>query len=109
VTGPPSSQDKDRLRRNSARVRELFWREWDPIGINAPDGGPKDEYDRYADRAYVMLMHEGRSAKEIADYLHYIASEHMGLGASQSGRDLAGAIADKLVALRSDFESSGQS
>jgi hypothetical protein len=56
-----------------------------------------------------MLMHEGRSAKEIADYLHYIASEHMGLGASQSGRDLAGTIADKLVALRSDFESSGQS
>jgi hypothetical protein len=95
--------------RNRARVRELFWREWDPIGITASGFGPKDEYDRYADRAYVMLMHEGRSVKEIADYLYYIASEHMGLGASQSGKDSAGAIADKLVALRPDFESSSQS
>jgi len=56
-----------------------------------------------------MLMHEGRSAQEIADYLYYIGSEHMGLGASQSGKDLARAIANKLVALRPDFESNDQS
>ena len=56
-----------------------------------------------------MLMHEGRSAKEIADYLYYIGSEYMGLGASQSGKELARAIANKLVALRPDFESNDQS
>jgi hypothetical protein len=95
--------------RNRARVRELFWREWDPIGVTASGFGPKDEYDRYADRAYIMLMHEGRSAQEIADYLYYIGSEHMGLGASQSGKELARAIASKLVALRPDFESNDQS
>ena len=100
-----TGRDKDRSRRNRARVRELFWREWDPISINEA-GAPPDEYDTYADKAYVMLMHEGRTAKEIGDYLYYIASEHMGLGASQSGRDLADVIADKLVALRPDFESS---
>jgi hypothetical protein len=108
VTESNTGQDNDRSRRNRTRVRELFWREWDPIGINAA-GAPPDEYDRYADKAYVMLMHEGRSAKEIADYLYYIGSEYMGLGASQRGKDLANAIAGKLVALRPDFESSVQS
>jgi hypothetical protein len=30
----------------------------DPIGVNSLDG-PQDEYDAYADRAYVMLTLEG--------------------------------------------------
>src|ERR1700722_19502120 len=42
-----------------ARVSELFWREWDPIGVNHNDF-MNDEYDRYAETAYVMLMDEGR-------------------------------------------------
>jgi hypothetical protein len=70
--------DKYRSRRNRARVREIFWLEWDPIGVNDCENA-KDEYDRYADRSYVMLMDEGRSASEIADYLYYISIEHMGL------------------------------
>jgi hypothetical protein len=98
-----ASADKYRSRRNRARVRELFWREWDPIGVNdAPEA--IDEYDNYADRAYVMLMDDGRSAAEIAEYLYYISTEYMGLGTSQQLRELAVKVADKLVTLRPSFE-----
>jgi hypothetical protein len=96
--------DKYRSRRNRMRVRELFWRDWDPIGVNAPGGGPDDEYDRYADRAYVMLMDENRSMEEIANYLYYISSECMGSGANQVQEALAISVATKLVALKPSFE-----
>jgi hypothetical protein len=106
-----SGQDNDRSRRNRTRVRQLFWREWDPIRINDA-GAPPSEYDRYADKAYVMLMHEGRSAQEIADYLYFISSEHMGLGTNERSRqrlrDLANVTAAKVAALRTEFESDGQ-
>jgi len=94
--------DKYRLRRNRARVRELFWREWDPIGVN--DAAPKDEYDRYADKAYVMLMHEGRNVDEIAEYLYYISSEYMGMGESPRLKELAAEVEIKLVALKPALE-----
>jgi hypothetical protein len=97
------SRDKYRSRRNRSRVRELFWREWDPIGVNTALAA-HDEYDRYADRSYVMLMEEGRSELDIADYLYYISSEYMGIGESQRLKDLAIAVAEKLVALRPGFE-----
>jgi hypothetical protein len=97
-----TGRDKYRSRRNRNRVRELFLREWDPIGVNG--SGADDEYDTYADKAYVMLMHEGRSVQEIADYLYYISSEYMGIGATPTQRNLANVTAEKLVALRPDFE-----
>ena len=67
-----------RLRRNRTRVRDLFWHEWDPIGVNEL-GGSITKYDTYADRAYVMLMQEGCSAGEIADYLYQVSTEGFGL------------------------------
>jgi hypothetical protein len=51
-----------------------------------------------------MLMDEGRSTNEIADYLYYISSEYMGMGARPQLKDLACTIAEKLVALRHRFE-----
>jgi hypothetical protein len=85
-------------------VRELFWREWVPIGVNGA-AGAEDEYDWYADKAYVMLMSEGRTAKEIERYLYHISGEHMGMGESPRLRELAAEIATKLVALKPTFES----
>jgi hypothetical protein len=42
-------RDRYRSRRNRAGVSELFWTEWDPIGMNnAPQA--RDEYDAYADQ-----------------------------------------------------------
>jgi hypothetical protein len=108
VTEFGTGRDKYRSRRNRARVRDLFWREWDPICINDLDA-PPNEYDRYADKAYVMLMHEGRSAEEIADYLYFISSQHMGLGTNQRSnqrlRELASLMAQRLAALKPTFES----
>jgi hypothetical protein len=96
--------DRYRSRRNRAKVRELFWREWDPIGINTA-ANAQDEYDNYADRAYVMLMDEQKSAEEIASYLYWVASEYMGLGGNrQSMRGDCETVAEKLAALRPSFE-----
>jgi hypothetical protein len=75
-----------------AEVRELFWREWNPIG----GGVPRDEYDTYADKAHAMV-HEGRSASEIADYLFAISRDRMGLGNDQRFRELADKTATKLI------------
>ncbi len=69
--------NKYQSRENRARVRELLMREWDPIGVAGIDGAA-DEYDRYADKAYVMLMDDRATAREIADYLTEIATKHMG-------------------------------
>lgn len=96
--------DKYRSRRNRSRVRDLFWSEWDPIGINDNEQA-RDEYDRYADRAYVMLMDEQKSTEEIASYLYWVASEHMGLGGSrQSMRGDCESIAEKLMTIKPQFE-----
>jgi hypothetical protein len=96
--------DRYRSRRNRSRVRELFWREWDPIGINNNEQA-RDEYDRYADRAYVLLMDEGKPADEIAAYLYWVACEYMGLGGDrQLIRADCDAVAQRLVALRPALE-----
>lgn len=63
-----------------------------------------DEYDAYADKAYVMLMDDGATADDIAAYLYYIAAEHMGLGRQQRLADSSKAVAESLVALRPELE-----
>ncbi len=88
-----------RLRRNRTRVRDLFWHEWDPIGVNEL-GGSISKYDTYADRAYVMLMQEGCSVGEIADYLYQVSTEGLGLRKSARLRELADVVAGKLDALK---------
>ena len=89
-------------RETLARIRRLLWLEWDPIGVN--DSAPSDEYDRYADTAYLMLMDERGDAETIAKYLYWVAAEYMGLGESEERADAARTIAKKLVALRAEFE-----
>lgn len=66
-------RNKYQSRENRARVREILLRDWDPIGVyGIPQAA--DEYDAYADKAYVMLMDEGATANEIAGYLYIIAT-----------------------------------
>ncbi len=81
-------------------VKRILWEEWDPIGVN--DIAPDDEYDSYAFRVLVM-MKEGRSEKEVADYLNWVAAEHMSLGGHGRNdvilRD-ARSVARKIFALR---------
>lgn len=90
-------------RDDRARVRQLLWLEWDPIGVNEASEAT-DEYDRYADAAYVMLMDERANAEAIAKYLYWVAAVHMGLGESEEQAEAASMIAEKLIALRPEFE-----
>jgi hypothetical protein len=64
---------------------------WDPIGVK---GVPQahDEYDRYAIEVTSMLLSQ-RTKDEIADYLHQIANEWMGL---QTGRERSQNVASEL-------------
>ena len=93
-------RNKYQSRENRARVREILRRDWDPIGV---DGMPADEYDRYADKAYVMLMDDGASASEIARYLYRIATEHMALTNHGYLAERSDEVARLLVQLRPEF------
>jgi hypothetical protein len=56
-----NGRDKYRSRENRRLVRELFMRDWDPIGVrDAPEA--QDEYDAYIGKAYVMLVYETATA-----------------------------------------------
>jgi hypothetical protein len=95
-------RNKYQSRENRARVREILLRDWDPIGVYGIPGAT-DEYDTYADRAYVMLMDEGATVSEIAGYLHSVATEHMGLTDHGRLTDKSEQVAQLLVQLRPEF------
>ena len=95
--------DKYRSRRNRARVRQVLWQDWDPIGVNGVSTA-QDEYDAYADWAYAMLMDERRPAEAIAAFLDDIASRHMGLGDRPEIRSRSRQVADMLVRMIPEFE-----
>ena len=63
----------DRLYR---AVREILFREWDPIGIYA--GAPDDEYDSYVPKVCALLM-DGADAVKIASRLQDWTTNAMGL------------------------------
>ena len=93
---------KHLARQNRAMVRELFMREWDPIGVSdVPEA--QDEYDTYAGKAYVMVMHEDASVEQVADYLYMIETEYMGLSGSAEVKDRARKVAASLIAMKPQF------
>lgn len=69
----PQSESYRRLHR---AVREVLWKDWDPIGVN--HFGPDDEYDSYAPGICRLLM-EGADERKIADRLQQLAENAMGL------------------------------
>jgi hypothetical protein len=96
-------RNKHQSRENCARIREIFLRNWDPIGVcGIPEA--KDEYDTYADKAYLMLMDDGATASAIAAYLMKIATEHMGLSDRGWLAERSDHVAELLVSLRAEFE-----
>jgi GTPase SAR1 family protein len=96
-------RNKYQSRENRARVRQILLRDWDPIGIQ-DIAEASDEYDRYADKAYVMLMDERATAEIIAAYLYGVAAEYIGLGRSTQLEETTRGVAETLVALRPEFE-----
>ncbi len=92
-------RDKDRSRRNRQLVRNILNEEWDPIG-----GCPEDEYDSYGAKLYVMLMDEGASAEEMADYLWWVETEYMGISPRDGRREICANVVAQLVAMKFDLE-----
>jgi hypothetical protein len=78
-----------------SRLRDIGFRDWDPIGVLA-DGEPwKDhpaasEYDRYLLEVVGRLV-RGAGEAEAAAYLVSIESDHMGLGTTARAADRAAA------------------
>ena len=97
-------RDKYKSRESRMKVREVLMQEWDPIGVrDVPEA--QDEYDRYADKAYIMLMDERATATAIAAYLDEIATRHLGFLPRPEGAENCRRVADFfLVNLRPQFE-----
>jgi len=96
-------RNKYQSRENRARVREILMRDWDPIGVaGIPEAA--DEYDAYADQAYVMLMDQRATAEAISAYLFDIATRHMGLSRIADLAERSDRAARTLVAMRPAFE-----
>ena len=95
-------RNKYQSRENRARVRELFMREWDPIGVAGSAGG-EGEYDPYVARAYVMLMDENATADEIADYLYWVTTAGMGMSESAERKERSEETARILVSMKPEF------
>jgi hypothetical protein len=91
-------RDKYRFRENWRLVRELFMRDWDPIGVrDVPQA--QDEYDSYVAKAYVMLVDETATVDDLARYLASI-EEYMGLTATTRSAERCRRVAEALVALK---------
>ncbi len=94
-------RNKYQSREDRRRINTILMREWDPIGLG--DICPVDEYQPYADKAYVMLMGEKASVEEVAAYLVHIATGHMGLILSEELTQRSEQTAIMLVNIRSEF------
>ena len=78
-----------------SRLRDIGFRDWDPIGILAAgepwqDHPAADEYDRYLLELVGRLV-RGAGDAEAVDFLIGIESGHMGLGTSATAADRAAA------------------
>jgi hypothetical protein len=96
-------RNKYQSRENRAQLRDILMRDWDPIGISGVPGAA-DEYDTYADRAYVMLMEGRATAEEISAYLFEVATKHMGITDDDSLAERSAQVARKLIKLRPGFD-----
>jgi hypothetical protein len=76
-------------------LRDIGWREWDPIGLSNIEGGwegssAADEYDNYLLHLAARLQN-GDADGPLVDYLVHIETEHMGLTPNASARPRAAA------------------
>ena len=77
-------------------IRDVFIREWDPIGVMDDPEWPRDEYDSYIGGVYGRLV-RGESAESIAQHLCAIEESAMGLGQVSASLQLPVALKLKAV------------
>lgn len=76
-------------------IREVLFRDWDPIGLNGNDN-LRDEYDGYIARVYRVLV-GSRSEDDLVQLLYRIKLDEVGV-ASRSPEELR-PIAKELLSL----------
>ena len=91
-------RNKYQAREDRRSINTILMQQWDPIGLG--DVCPVDEYQAYADKAYVMLIDEEANAEELAAYLMHTATEHMGLSMSEDLAQRSKRTATMLIAIR---------
>ena len=73
-----SPQDKELLR----RIDEVLHYRWDPIGVaGVPQA--RDEYESYVPQVF-QLLKETVDGSDVADYLNWLSTEHIGMGSNPS-------------------------
>jgi len=96
------SEHLDRARRYHESIRRILLHDWDPIGV-ADVAEAQDEYDSYVGKIYGMLIrHEPRH--KLVDHLWWIETDNMGLAGNRQRTE---AIADRLLGLHDELETSG--
>ena len=76
-------------------VKEILFREWDPIGVNS-NPARSDEYDSYASGIVRLLQAEADEYK-IAEHLRSLQRVSMGMSSANEERDRG--IARRLISL----------
>jgi hypothetical protein len=76
-------------------VKEVLFREWDPIGVNS-NTACSDEYDSYVS-AIVRLLQAEADEYKITEHLRSLERVSMGLSSANEERDHR--IARKLISL----------
>jgi hypothetical protein len=66
-------------------VKEVLFREWDPIGVNS-NPARSDEYDSYASGIARLLQAEADEYK-IAEHLRSLQRVSMGMSSADAERD----------------------
>jgi hypothetical protein len=60
------------------KIKEIILFEWDPYGIKEIPGG-KNEYDKYVDRLFEMIVAKKTKEEEIYNFLRCVEMEEMGV------------------------------
>ena len=77
--GPAMMEIRAHADRITDAIRDVFVRDWDPIGVMDDPEWPRDEYDSYIGGVYSRLV-RGESAESIAKHLCAIEESAMGFG-----------------------------
>ena len=85
---------KDRATQIQDAIREVLYRDWDPIGVCGM--APDDEYDSYIGRIY-RLLSSAPTREAVAQELQNIEIEIMCYERAEGKLNLA--VADKLLAV----------
>ena len=88
-------QDRNSPKHLFALIREVLFRDWDPLGLGAAPGTP-DDYDAVARELHALVTDPETTVERLAAYLRWVEREQMGL---QRRPGMATGAAERLMAL----------